>query len=89
VELYLQSPITPPWRGALLKHRDSFTLPFIIIIIIIIIITFIIICMVVARTEILEMHTKIVGKNEKVRDYWAYMGRSGHDSKVAHDRILW
>jgi hypothetical protein len=26
VELYLHSPITPPWRGAQLKHRDNFTL---------------------------------------------------------------
>jgi hypothetical protein len=25
VELYLHSPNTPPWRGAQLKHRDSFT----------------------------------------------------------------
>jgi hypothetical protein len=25
VELYLHSPNTPSWRGAQLKHRDSFT----------------------------------------------------------------
>jgi hypothetical protein len=28
VELYLQSPNTPSWRGAQLKHRDNFTLPY-------------------------------------------------------------
>jgi hypothetical protein len=28
VELYVHSPITPPWRGAQLKLRDNFTLPF-------------------------------------------------------------
>jgi hypothetical protein len=28
VELYLHSPNTPSWRGAQLKHRDNFTLPF-------------------------------------------------------------
>jgi hypothetical protein len=26
VELHIDSPNTPPWRGAQLKHRDSFTL---------------------------------------------------------------
>jgi hypothetical protein len=26
VELYLHSPTTPSWRGAQLKHRDSFYL---------------------------------------------------------------
>jgi hypothetical protein len=25
VELYLHSPNTPSWRGAQLKHRDSFS----------------------------------------------------------------
>jgi len=28
VELYLQSPNTPSWRGAQLKHRDNFTFTF-------------------------------------------------------------
>jgi hypothetical protein len=28
VELYFHSPNTPSWRGAQLKHRDNFTLPF-------------------------------------------------------------
>jgi hypothetical protein len=28
VELYLHSTNTPSWRGALLKHRDNFTLPY-------------------------------------------------------------
>jgi hypothetical protein len=28
VELYLYSPNTPSWRGAHLKHRDSFTFTF-------------------------------------------------------------
>jgi len=29
VELYLHSPNTPSWRGAQLKHRDTFTFTFI------------------------------------------------------------
>jgi hypothetical protein len=33
VELYLHSPNTPSWCGALLKHRDNFTFTIIIIII--------------------------------------------------------
>jgi len=28
VELYLHSPNTPSWRGAQLKHRDNFTVPY-------------------------------------------------------------
>jgi hypothetical protein len=28
VELYLHSPNPPSWRGAQLKHRDSFTFTF-------------------------------------------------------------
>jgi hypothetical protein len=28
VELYLHSLNTPPWRSALLKHRDNFTFTF-------------------------------------------------------------
>jgi hypothetical protein len=28
VEIYLHSPNTPSWRGAQLKHRDSFTFTF-------------------------------------------------------------
>jgi len=27
VELYFDSPNTPSWRGAQLRHRDNFTLP--------------------------------------------------------------
>jgi hypothetical protein len=30
VELYLHSPNTPSWRGARLKHRDNFTLPYLL-----------------------------------------------------------
>jgi hypothetical protein len=28
VELYVQSPSTPSWRGAQLKHRENFTFTF-------------------------------------------------------------
>jgi len=28
VELYLHYPNTPSWRGAPLKHRDNFNLPY-------------------------------------------------------------
>jgi hypothetical protein len=28
MELYIHSPNTPSWRGAHLKHRDNFTLPY-------------------------------------------------------------
>jgi hypothetical protein len=32
VELYIHSPNTPSWRGAQLKHRDSFTFTFTLVV---------------------------------------------------------
>jgi hypothetical protein len=47
VELYLQSPNTPSWRGAVIKHRDNFTFTFIIIIIIVVVVIVIVVVIII------------------------------------------